>query len=168
MYSRDYVDRAVITRASSTQGSNQMTLKKISIAVLISTSLLASGCVTHLSPGQKREYEAYKAKGLEQKEKSVALAATLGILPVAGYAYTGHPIAATFSVLTWPFLGPIWMPVDAALAAQERNYWSTKDYAEREKRKALQQIDHKLEDKQLTYEQHIREQRDIEAKYSPY
>lgn len=27
---------------------------------------------------------------------------------------------------------------------------------------------HKLEDKQLTYEQHIREQRTIEARYSAY
>jgi hypothetical protein len=146
----------------------KMTLKKIAISAFICSSLLASGCVSHLSPGQKREMEAYEAKGLVQKEKSVALAATLGVLPIAGYAYTGHPVAATFSVLTWPFLGPLWMPADAALAAQERNYWSTKDYAEREKRKALVEIDHKLEDKQLTYEQHIREQRAIEAKYSPY
>lgn len=145
-----------------------MTFNKITFAAIIGATLLTSGCVTHLSPGQEREYEAYKAKGLEQQEKSVALAAGLGILPIAGYAYTGHPVAATFSVLTWPFLGPLWMPADAALAAKERNYWSTKDYAEREKRKALEVIDHKLQDKELSYEQHIREQRVIEAKYSPY
>lgn len=84
------------------------------------------------------------------------------------YAYTGHPVAATFSVLTWPFLGPLWMPADAAYAAQERNYWATKDYAEREKRKSLEVIDQKLQDKSINYEQHIREQREIEAKYSPY
>lgn len=60
------------------------------------------------------------------------------------------------------------MPADAAYAAQERNYWATKDYAEREKRKSLEVIDHKLQDKSINYEQHIREQREIEAKYSPY
>lgn len=145
-----------------------MTLKKISLAAIISASLLATGCVSHLSPGQQAEYATYKAKGLEQKQKSVALAAVLGIFPIAGYAYTGHPVAATFSVLTWPFLGPLWMPADAAYAAQDRNYWSTKEYAEREKRKALDVIDHQLQDKQLSYEQHIREQRAIESKYSPY
>lgn len=111
---------------------------------------------------------AYEAKGLAQQEKSVALAAVLGIFPIAGYAYTGHPVAATFSVFTWPFLGPLWMPADTGLAASERNYWATKDYAEREKRKDLAAIDEKLEQKQLTYEQHLREQREIETKYSPY
>lgn len=60
------------------------------------------------------------------------------------------------------------MPVDTGLAAQNRNYFATKEFVEREKRKALQEIDHKLEDKQISYEQHIREQRVIEAKYSPY
>lgn len=145
-----------------------MTLKKITTALLISASLLASGCATHLSPGQKREYDAYVEKGFYQEEKSVALASTLGIFPIAGYAYVGHPFLAVTSILTWPFLGPLWMPVDTGLAAQNRNYFATVDYVEREKRKALRELDHRLEDKSLTYEQHIREQRDIEAKYSPY
>lgn len=145
-----------------------MSFKKASLAAIVGASLLVSGCVTHLSPGQEREMAAYEAKGLVKKEKSVALAAVLGIFPVAGYAYTGHPVAATFSVLTWPFLGPLWMPADSALAAQEKNYWSTKDHVEREKRQALVLIDQKLQDKQLNYEQHIREQREIEAKFSPY
>ena len=145
-----------------------MTLKKLSIATLISAALLVSGCATHLSPGQKREYDSYAEKGFVQEEKSVALAAALGVLPIAGYAYTGHPFLAATSLLTWPFLGPLWMPVDTGLAAQNRNYFATKEFVEREKRKALDDIDHKLEDKTLTYEQHIREQRLIEAKYSPY
>lgn len=145
-----------------------MSFKKVSLAALVGATMLVSGCVTHLSPGQEREMTAYEAKGLAQTEKSVSLAAVLGIFPIMGYAYTDHPVAATFSVLTWPFLGPLWMPADAAYAAQERNYWATKDYAEREKRKSLEVIDQKLQDKSINYEQHIREQREIEAKYSPY
>jgi hypothetical protein len=145
-----------------------MTFKKLSIAALFSASTLLVGCVTHLSPGQEHEMGVYEAKGLVKNDKSVALAAVLGVFPIAGYAYTGHPVAATMSVVTWIFLGPIWMPADAALAAQERNYWSTKEFVEGEKRRSLAEIDQKLEAKSLTYDQHLREQRDIEAKYSPY
>lgn len=60
------------------------------------------------------------------------------------------------------------MPWDAAYAAQERNFFATKEFAESEKRKALSLLDHRLEDKQISYEQHIRDQREIESKYSPY
>ncbi|MFL1449407.1 hypothetical protein ACI77O_13500 [Pseudomonas tritici] len=145
-----------------------MFFKKLSTVALISASILVAGCATHLSPGQKHEYDVYVEKGFYQEEKSVALAAVLGVLPVAGYAYIGHPFLAVTSLLTWPFLGPLWMPVDTGLAAQNRNYYATKDYVEREKRHALRELDHRLEDKQINYEQHIREQRDIETKYSPY
>ncbi|MPQ69350.1 TM2 domain-containing protein [Pseudomonas sp. MWU12-2323] len=145
-----------------------MTLKKLYIVALLSASVLTSGCATHLSPGQEREYDAYAAKGLVQEEKSVALAAALGVLPVAGYAYTGHPILAVTSILMWPFLGPLWMPIDTGLAAKNSNYFSTQEHVERLKRQSLAEIDEKLQDKQITYEQHLREQRDIEAKYSPY
>ncbi|KPC02120.1 putative transmembrane protein [Pseudomonas amygdali pv. lachrymans] len=37
-----------------------------------------------------------------------------------------------------------------------------------DKAKDLRELDHRLEDKQLTYEQHLREQRTIEQKYSAY
>lgn len=145
-----------------------MSFKKATLAALIGSTLLVSGCVTHLSPGQEREMATYEAKGFAQKEKSVALAAVLGIFPIGGYVYTGHAVAATFSVLTWPFLGPLWMPIDSAFAAQERNYFATQEFVTKSKRKELSVIDEKLEQKQLTYEQHLREQREIETKYSPY
>ncbi|MCF5371258.1 hypothetical protein [Pseudomonas syringae] len=145
-----------------------MKFKKLALAALISTAILVSGCATHLSPGQEREYDTYESKGLIVKEKSVALASVLGVFPIVGYAYVGSPILAVTSVLTWPFLGPIWMPIDVGLAAKNRNYYATRDNVEREKRKALAEIDHRLEDKSLTYEQHIREQRVIEAKYSAF
>ncbi|MCV4065278.1 hypothetical protein ACRCQJ_12605 [Pseudomonas aeruginosa] len=143
-------------------------LKKFPFAALLCAVALASGCTTHLSEGQKRELDAYEQKGLKAEEKSVGTAAVLGIFPMAGYFYTGHPALAVTTLPLYPFLGPLWMPYDTAQSAKNRNYYATKEFVEREKRKALTEIDHKMEDKQLTYEQHVREQRLIEAKYSPY
>ncbi|HDS1721453.1 hypothetical protein NPS53_08090 [Pseudomonas putida] len=145
-----------------------MLFKKATLAALIGSTLLVSGCVTHLSPGQEREMAAYEAKGFAQTEKSPGLAATLGIFPIAGYAYTGHPVAASFNLLTWPFFGFVWGPWDNWLAAEERNYFATQEYVTKSKRQELAVIDEKLEQKKLTYEQHLREQREIENKYSPY
>lgn len=143
-------------------------LKKLHFAALLSAVILASGCTTHLSEGQKRELDALDQKGLKVEEKSVGTAAVLGVLPMAGYFYSGHPILAFTTLPLYPFLGPLWMPYDTAQSAKNRNYYATMEFVEREKRKALREIDHKMEDKALTYEQHIREQRLIEAKYSPY
>lgn len=140
---------------------------KLPLAALFSAVLLTSGCTTHLSEGQKRELDSYDQKGIKVEEKSVGTAAVLGVFPMAGY-YTGHPVLAFTTLPLYPFLGPLWMPYDTAQSAKNRNYYATQEYVEREKRKALREIDHKMEDKQLSYEQHIREQREIEAKFSPY
>lgn len=143
-------------------------MKKVLSSAIIAAAVLAQGCTTHLSHGQKRELAAYEEKGLLVQEKSVSTAAVLGVFPMAGYFYAGHPILAFTTLPLYPFLGPLWMPYDTAQSAKNRNYYATKENASREKAKALREIDHKLEDKQLSYEQHIREQRDIEAKYEPY
>lgn len=141
---------------------------KLPLAALFSAILLAAGCTTHLSEGQKRELDAYDQKGFKVQEKSVGTAAVLGVFPLAGYLYAGHPVLAFTTLPLYPFLGPLWMPYDTAQSAKNRNYYATLEHVEREKRKALREIDHKMEDKELSYEQHIREQRAIEAKYSPY
>lgn len=139
------------------------------IAVAISMVIVASGCTTHLVDGQKQEMEVYESKGLAVKEKSVALAAGLGILPAAGYFYTNHPAIAVFSIPLWVIsLGPLWMPFDTAGAAEVQNFYATRRQVEFDKAKDLRELDHRLEDKQLTYEQHLREQRTIEQKYSAY
>lgn len=143
-------------------------LKKVALTTAVAASLLAAGCTTHLSHGQKRELSAYQEKGFYQEEKSVGLAAGLGVLPVAGYAYTGHSILSFTSILAWPFLGPLWMPYDTAQSAKNRNYYATKEYVAREKSKALREIDHQLEDEKINYQQHVRMQREIEDKFSPY
>lgn len=143
-------------------------IKKIAALTVIAAALVATGCTTHLSHGQKRELDAYKEKGFYQQEKQVGLAAGLGILPIVGYAYSGHPILAVTTLPLYPFLGPLWMPYDTAQAALNRNFYATKEYVAREKAKALKEIDRQMEDKTLSYEQHIRQQREIEDKYASY
>jgi hypothetical protein len=169
-YPRRLVNRglAVITVSSKHPAGLRMN-RFAGIAVAISMAILASGCTTHLVDGQKQEMDVYESKGLAVHEKSVALAAGLGILPAAGYFYTNHPAVAVFSIPLWVIsLGPLWMPFDTAQAAQVHNFYATRRQVEFDKAKDLRELDHRLEDKQLTYEQHLREQRTIEQKYSAY
>ncbi|MBM5459057.1 hypothetical protein H8F21_15925 [Pseudomonas sp. P66] len=145
-------------------------MKRIAgIALAISLVISATGCSTHLMDGQKQELAVYESKGLLVEEKSVGLAAALGVLPAAGYFYTGHALKAVCSIPLWVIsVGPLWMPVDAAGQAEVRNYYATRAHVEKSKARALRELDHRLEDKELSYEQHLREQRTIEAKYSAY
>lgn len=143
-------------------------MKNVLGLTAIAMVVALQGCTTHLAEGQKRELRVYEEKGLLVEEKSVGLAGVLGIFPSAGYFYAGHPVIAITSIPLYPLLGPLWMPFDAAAAAKSRNYYATKAEVERAKAKALRELDHKLEDRTLSYEQHIREQRVIEQKYSAY
>lgn len=144
-------------------------MKKLTkFAAILAVAITAQGCTTGLEIGQKRELATYEEKGLLVKEKSPAVAAALGVLPMAGYFYTGHYVLAFTTLPLYPFLGPLWMPFDAAGSAQSRNYYATKLEVERTKAVELRKIDQQMEDRKLTYEQHIREQRAIESKYSAY
>jgi len=143
-------------------------MKQLFVASLAALTLAMQGCTTHLAEGQKRELKIYEEKGLVVREKSVGTAAVLGIFPMAGYFYTGHPVLAITTIPLYPFLGPLWMPFDTAASAKSRNYYATRMEAERSKARELRELDQRLEDRELTYEQHIREQRAIEAKYAAY
>ncbi|MBF6615492.1 MAG: hypothetical protein ITG07_02080 [Candidimonas sp.] len=143
-------------------------MKNVLGLTAIAMVVALQGCTTHLAEGQKRELKVYEEKGLVVQEKSVGLAGVLGIFPAAGYFYVGHPVLAITTIPLYPALGPLWMPFDAAASAKSRNYYATKAEVERLKAQALRELDHKLEDRTLSYEQHIREQRVIEQKYSAY
>lgn len=144
-------------------------MKRIAGIAALALSIAATGCTTHLAEGQKQELAVYESKGLVVHEKSPGVAAALGILPGAGYFYTGHPVLGVTTIPLWVIsLGPLWMPFDTAGAAEVRNFYATRMQVERDKARELRELDHKLEDKQLTYEQHLREQRAIEQKYSAY
>jgi hypothetical protein len=140
--------------------------KKTLSFLVLATAL--QGCTTQLIEGQKQELATYEAKGLKVNDRSEGLAAVLGILPMAGYIYTGHYFLAFSTLPLYPFLGPLWMPFDTHGAAQARNYYATKNSTERLKSQQLRENDKKLEDKSVTEIQYIRAQRDIENKYSAY
>lgn len=145
-----------------------MNFKKVMCAGVISASILMAGCTTHLAEGQKQELAVYESKGLVVKDKSPAGAAVLGVLPAAGYFYTGHPVLAITTIPLYPFLGFLWMPADNYEAAQTRNYYATKTQVERDKAKALLEIDNQLSEKKINYDQHLRKQREIESHFSGY
>lgn len=146
-------------------------MKRTLASVALSAFALCAlqGCTTQLIEGQKQELKTYESKGLLVEEKNPRLAAGLGVLPTAGYFYTGHPVIALTSIPLYVIsLGPLWMPFDSYNAAQARNYFATKASVERQKAKAIRDNDHDMEDKKISYEQHIRNQRVIEEKFSAY
>lgn len=145
-----------------------MKIRSVAALIVLTSAVIIQGCTTHLSHGQTRELSAYKEKNLAVQEKSVGTAAILGLFPAMGYLYTGHYVLAVTTIPLYPFLGPLWMPFDSAAAAKNRNYYATKEHVSRERAKEFRLLDQKLEDKEINYEQHIREQRIIEAKYEPY
>lgn len=143
-------------------------VKTAAIMGLLASTVLLQGCVNQLEKGQRQEMEVYEQKGLAVHEKSVVGAGFAGILPTAGYFYTGHPVLAISTIPLYPFLGFLWMPFDAAHAAENRNYYATKNEVERKRRQELNILDSKYTSKQVTEVQYIRQQRDIEEKYSAY
>lgn len=145
-------------------------MKRTLAAAALSLFALSTlqGCTTQLIEGQKQELQTYESKGLLVKEKNPGLAAGLGVLPAAGYFYNGNYVLAITTIPLYVFLGPIWMPFDTYNAAQARNYYATKASVERQKAKAIRDNDHEMEDKKIDYEQHIRNQRVIEEKFSAY
>jgi hypothetical protein len=145
-------------------------MKRLFATAALSLALLSTlqGCTTQLIEGQKQELATYEQKGLKVEEKSPGLAAGLGVLPSAGYFYTGHWALAISTIPLYVFAGPLWMPFDTYNAAEARNYFATKASVERLKAKEIRDNDHLMEDKKIDYEQHIRNQRTIEEKYSAY
>lgn len=145
-----------------------MKFKKVVALAVLASAVMIQGCTTHLSQGQKREMSAFKEKGLMVTEKSAGTAAILGIFPMVGYFYAGHPVLAFTTLPLYPFLGPLWMPFDTSGSVKNLNYYATKEHVSRSRSKELKLLDQRLQDKEIVLEQHIREQRLIEEKYEPY
>lgn len=144
-------------------------MKLLGFTAALTLAVTMTGCTTHLAEGQKQELNAYEQKGLAVTETSPGLAAALGILPGAGYCYSRHYALCVTSIPLWVIsLGPLWMPFDTYGAAQVNNYWASRRFAETSKAQSLRELDKRLEDKQISYEVHLREQRTIETKYSPF
>jgi hypothetical protein len=142
--------------------------KMLVVSSIISSTVLLQGCISPLEKGQKQELAVYREKGLEVKEKSVVGAGVAGIFPTAGYFYTGHPVLAITTIPLYPLLGFLWMPFDAASAAENQNYYATKNEVERKKRQELAKLDDQYTTKQITEMEYIKKQRAVNEKYSAY
>lgn len=138
------------------------------VLALLTLAVALQGCTTGLIDGQKRELETYRQKGLAVEDRNPNTAAGLGILPIAGYAYTGHYVLAVTTIPLYPFLGPLWMPFDNYGAAEARNYYATKQSVERARAKAFRDNDIEADEKRIDEVTHRRNQRAIEDKYSAY
>lgn len=138
------------------------------LLALAAIAIALQGCTTKLIEGQKQELETYEQKGLAVQERNPKLAAALGVLPAAGYIYSGHYVLAVTTLPLYPFLGPLWMPFDNYGAAQARNYYATKPHVERERAKAMRDNDRAMDDKTIDDVTYRRVRREIEDKYSAY
>jgi hypothetical protein len=142
-----------------------MLKKALSLLVLAAT---LQGCASQLVEGQKQELATYEAKGLKVTERNEAVAAVLGIFPMAGYIYNGNYVSAVTKLPLYLLGGPLWMPVDTYHSAQSRNYYATRTNVLVLKDRKLHEVDEKYENKTLTEIQYIRAQREIERQYAPY
>lgn len=138
------------------------------VFALLAMAVALQGCTTGLIDGQKRELETYRQKGLAVEDRNPATAATLGVFPIAGYAYTGHYALMITTIPLYPFLGPLWMPFDTYGAAEARNYYATKESVERERLKAMRANDLEADEKRIDEVTHRRIRREIEEKYSAF
>jgi len=111
-------------------------MRKLSL-LIICLSLLTS-CVSGLNNNQKRKLSAVKFEHPElyQEEKSVGVAAALGILPGGGSFYTRHYAIGVVDLLLWP-ISILWDPFNGMNGAQEINYYSTIGNVKRAKKKEL-------------------------------
>lgn len=100
---------------------------------------MLAGCASGLTNKQKTEYEAYKAMGLEQEEKSPGAAAALGLLPGGGSFYGREYGLGVLNLLCWPF-SIFWDPISGINASERINYVATKTYVNTQRNKEINQL----------------------------
>ena len=143
-------------------------LKKLTIISLVALVGLPS-CVD-LTKEQKSKLQAVKTTMPDHymEEKNPNLAAGLGVLPL-GIAdfYNGNiglGVANIFGSLIWPF-NLSWTIVGGVDGANERNYYATKAHLNQVKKKELDALEEKLNEKKITESKYVTESKKIERKY---
>lgn len=142
------------------------TMKKLSMKVgtIALAGALVTGCASPLTSSQSRELQEYKAKGIAVQEKNPTGATLAGLLPGGGSWYTGHWGPAVANTLLWPY-SIFWDPVSGYNGAKTANYFATKAHVEDQRTAALDELDYKLEDGDITESEYRRERRAIRRKY---
>lgn len=128
---------------------------------------LVAGCATPLTGNQKRELQAYEAKGFGVEEKNPGTAAALGLLPGGGSFYVGEYGAGVVNLLFWP-ASVLWDPVSGYQGATSINYYATKQKVEREKSQKISNLEDELMMETISKRQFITKKRRIDEQYSAY
>ena len=100
---------------------------------------MIAGCASGISSRQKTDYDAYKAMGLAQEEKSPAAGAALGLLPGGGSFYGREYGLGIVNLLFWP-LSILWDPISGINASERINYTATKNYVRVQKNREINQL----------------------------
>jgi len=136
---------------------------KILLVALIAGEV--SGCATGLTSSQKREYQAYQARGMAVEEKNPGAGAALGILPGGGSFYVREYGVGVVNLLFWP-LSILWDPISGYDGSLSINYFATKAEVNSKMGKELRDLEDQLFLGTVTKEDYIRRKRDIETKFS--
>ena len=133
-------------------------------SMLILATGLSTGC-TNLNSFQRAEYQSMQAAGLAVQEKKPKVAAALGILPGGGSFYTRQWGLGIADVLLWP-ASILWDPFAGYAGAEVINYDVSRAYVKHIKAKELADLEHRLEDNQLSQAEFIEKRRAIDGRYN--
>ena len=142
-----------------------MALSRVSTAAaLVLIVTLMQGCAT-LDNQQEVEYSLMERDGILVQEKTPSTGAWLGLLPGGG-AFDGRsPWVGVTDLLLWP-LSILWDPIVGYERAKKVNYDVTLAHLDREKEKALADLDNKLRLEQISEQEYAVEKKAVEQKYS--
>jgi len=132
--------------------------------IVVSSIVLASGCTT-LNQQQKADYDLMERDGVLVKEKNPATGAWLGILPGGGGFYGREPVVGVVDLLLWP-ISVLWDPVVGYETSKKVNYTLTKASIQRDRDKALSDLENQHTLKQIDDAEYVAKKREIEQKYS--
>ena len=126
--------------------------------------VLLLGCAT-LTSQQKVQYDLMQKDGVLVKEKTPATGAWFGILPGGGAFYGRQPWVGVVDLLLWP-VSVLWDPVVGYETSKKVNYDLTVSSLQREKQKALNELENQKDLKKVDDAEYVTKKRDIEQKYS--
>jgi hypothetical protein len=133
------------------------------LLIIFSLSFLTS-CASSIGTREKRELEAYRAKGYYVEEKKVGLAIGLGLLPGGGSFYSREYGLGVLNLLVWP-LSVLWDPISGYNASQKINYYATKDSVEAKKKEELEELSDGLLMNKIDNKAYVIRKREIEERY---
>jgi hypothetical protein len=132
------------------------------------TALLAIGVVvgcTTLTSQQKTQYDLMQKDGVLIQEKTPSTGAWFGLLPGGGSFYGRQPAVGVLDLLLWP-LSVLWDPVVGYETSKKVNYDLTVGSLQREKEKALSELENQKDLKNIDDVTYVARKREIEQKYN--